>query len=384
MADFVIIGGGVYGAGVAWALARQGAGVHLIEKHGIASGASGGPGRRAIRANGRDPRELPLMRLAYDLWPSLHAELGAPQFYERCGHLWLFENEANQVQLFEDEASQARAKAQVWLQERHGIRSELLNAAQVREREPRIANTIVGAIHCPDDGLADQGATARAYARAAEALGATVQEGVSAAALETAQGRVTGVITSNEGRIPVGRGLLVLANSAVADLVRPWVTLPVWNETWQVLVSAPLESVPFSHVLLHPGRTLHLKTEGADRIMIAGGWPAQWDEALAKGRLLESSIAGNLADAVAVFPELEGITAEITDASHQEALSIDSLPVIDRLPGAENALYATGWSGQGMAIAPVVADLLAEWALTEERPALLAPFALSRFGRGAR
>ena len=32
----------------------------------LPSGASGGPGKRGVRANGRDVRELPLMRMAYE------------------------------------------------------------------------------------------------------------------------------------------------------------------------------------------------------------------------------------------------------------------------------------------------------------------------------
>ena len=39
-------------------------------------------------ANGRDIRELPLMREAYDLWPNLHEVLGAATGYERVGHLF--------------------------------------------------------------------------------------------------------------------------------------------------------------------------------------------------------------------------------------------------------------------------------------------------------
>jgi len=77
--DFVIVGGGVYGAGVAWELARRGADVLLLEAQQIACGASGGLGKRGVRANGRDLRELPLMRLAYDLWPTLAEDIGDPR-----------------------------------------------------------------------------------------------------------------------------------------------------------------------------------------------------------------------------------------------------------------------------------------------------------------
>ena len=70
MADYVIVGGGIHGCAVAWELATRGADVLLLEAKSIASGASGGLGERGVRANGRDLRELPLMRLAYDIWPT--------------------------------------------------------------------------------------------------------------------------------------------------------------------------------------------------------------------------------------------------------------------------------------------------------------------------
>ena len=62
MADYIIVGGGIYGCTVAWQLAKRGADVLLLEANTIASGASGGLGERGVRANGRDLRELPLMR----------------------------------------------------------------------------------------------------------------------------------------------------------------------------------------------------------------------------------------------------------------------------------------------------------------------------------
>lgn len=46
MADFLIVGGGVYGMATAWHVARSGADVLVLERNTVASGASGGPGRR--------------------------------------------------------------------------------------------------------------------------------------------------------------------------------------------------------------------------------------------------------------------------------------------------------------------------------------------------
>ncbi|WP_373797940.1 FAD-dependent oxidoreductase, partial [Achromobacter insuavis] len=44
--DYVIVGAGIFGASLAWTLARAGHSVTLLERHAVASGASGGPGHR--------------------------------------------------------------------------------------------------------------------------------------------------------------------------------------------------------------------------------------------------------------------------------------------------------------------------------------------------
>ena len=97
MVDYVIVGGGIYGCTVAWELAKRGADVRLLEAKTIASGASGGLGERGVRANGRDGRELPLMRLAYDIWPTLHKEINGFTGYRRLGHLDMIEREEDLV-----------------------------------------------------------------------------------------------------------------------------------------------------------------------------------------------------------------------------------------------------------------------------------------------
>ena len=49
MAEYVIVGGGIYGCAVAWELAKRGADVLLLEAKSIASGASGGLGEGGAR-----------------------------------------------------------------------------------------------------------------------------------------------------------------------------------------------------------------------------------------------------------------------------------------------------------------------------------------------
>lgn len=370
MSEHLIIGGGVYGAAVAWALAMRGAGCRLIEAKALASGASGGPGRRGVRANGRDPRELPLMQRAHALWPTLHERLGCEPLFECTGHITLIERERDL----------AAAEARMLMQNRLGTPTTLLDAVELRDFEPGVADAVIAGLYCPDDGVADHAATTRAYAAAARAAGAAIEEGVTASQLVVEDGCVTAVKTADGGRIAVGGHVFILANPGVAALVRPHAALPVWTHAFQVLLSKPLEDVPVRHLIGHASRQLALKSEPGGRVMISGGYVGRWDEASGTGHPIAEQVTANVADAIATYPDLRGLEVETADTGHLESLSPDGVPIVDYVPGTQNALFATAWCGHGWAIAPAVAALIADWALEGKRPALLAPFTLRRFG----
>ena len=57
----------------------------------------------------------------------------------------------------------------------------------------------------------------------------------------------------------------------------------------------------------------------------------------------------------------------------------DGLPIIDRHPRLGNVFFAGAYSMLGMTLAAPAAELLADFILTGERPAVLAPFRVDRF-----
>ncbi|MCB0127418.1 MAG: FAD-binding oxidoreductase, partial [Caldilineaceae bacterium] len=219
--DYIIVGGGVYGCGIAWELARRGAAVLLLEAGALAGGASGGLGKRGVRANGRDLRELPLMRMAYEQWPTLHDELGHDTGYERVGHLQIIERPRDLV----------GASARAWTQQQQGIATQVLDSAALCEREPYVNEAVLGALYCPNDGIADHTATTLGYAAAAQRAGAQIRPETRVTAIEQKAGRVTAVQTATAERIAVGKALILLANSAVPSLLETafQLTLPIWS-----------------------------------------------------------------------------------------------------------------------------------------------------------
>ncbi len=374
MPDYVIIGGGIYGCAIAWELARRGEDALLLEAHSIASGASGGLGERGVRANGRDLRELPLMRFAYDIWPTLQDDIGGYTGYRRLGHLLLIERAQDL----------AAAPARVWLQNRCGIESHLLNAAELRALEPNLSEDVIAAIHCPNDGVADHTSTTRAMAAAASRLGARIHERSPAIGLQLRDGQVVSVNARMDGEtteIPVGKAVVLLSNAHAADIVRAHLDLqlPIWRMWPQVMALAAQMPPPMTRLIGHAHRTLAIKPLPDGRVMISGGWRGRWDATTGRGEPIADQVEGNRAEAVAVYPALANLPVDEVYTDRSEMLCVDGIPVIDTLPGADNMLVGVGWSGHGWAIAPAVAKLMAAWLVSGERPGLLRPFGYGRF-----
>jgi sarcosine oxidase subunit beta len=311
------------------------------------------------------------MRAAYSVWPELEQVLGAATGFDAVGHLRLYERP--------HDVGEAETRARV--QSDMGIPTTHLDRAALLELEPGLSPDVLGALHCPLDGVADHTATTRAYAAAARAEGATIVERTAVADVSLDGGRARSVSLEDGSTVEVGRGLLLLANAGVSPLVqRAWgVTLPVWTVLPQALLTEPVSVLPFASLIGHAHRPLSLKMAPDRRVMITGGWRGRWNPDSGVPEMIPGSVAGNVAQAVEVFPALEGLRVAQAVADRPETICLDGVPIIDHLPGAENVLVAVGWTGHGWAIAPAVAPLLAEWATAGEAPPLLRPFALDRF-----
>ncbi len=374
MTDYVIVGGGIYGCTVAWELAKRGEEALLLEATAIASGASGGLGERGVRANGRDLRELPLMRLAYDIWPDLHEHIGGFTGYRRLGHLHLIEREVDL----------AGAPAQVWMQNQQGIESRLLNAAQLRELEPQVSENVIAAIYCPKDGVADHTATTRAMANAARAQGAHIVENARMTGSRRQGNRVVSLSVTIDGEateIAVNKQVVLLSNAHVADFAREQlgISLPIWRMWPQVMALKADIPPPMTRLIGHAHRTLAIKPLPDGRVMVSGGWRGRWDKATGQGEPIAEQVEGNRQEAVTVYPALADLPVHEVSTDRAEMISVDGIPIIDYLPGAENMLVGVGWSGHGWAIAPAVGMLMSEWVLSGKRPEMLDAFSYGRF-----
>ena len=91
---------------------------------------------------------------------------------------------------------------------------------------------------------------------------------------------------------------------------------------------------------------------------------------------------------MAVRGYLDGVpevTAEHVDDAWVglRPMSVDGLPIVDRLPSRRNAFVATGHGMLGLMLGPATGHALAQFVATGRRPPVLEPFRADRFGRRA-
>lgn len=373
--DFIIVGGGVYGCAVAYHLAKQGQTVTLLEQRSIANAASGGSGKRGIRANKRDLRELPLVSEAYRLWPRLADEIGGATGYENTGGVYLIEDEMAGLSGGMI-AAEHRARVQTAL----GATTELWSSEQLRKLLPGLSPKICAGLYTPFDSIASQSDTTHSYARAAQHYGASIVEGTQVTQLKTdTSGRITTAIDSYGHEHTAKTAMLIANNAGMADLVKDslGVRLPVWPVYPQALAVRAQRTPSIPVLVGHDRRKLSVKMVGNDVIMLTGGWRGKFNSKMSTVDTIEDNIRGNLAELQAVFPDLGELTIEATYVDRPEAVSIDEIPLIGKL--REGLYLAAGWSAHGWALAPSASQHIARMMLDDTIHTSIAPFGLDRF-----
>ncbi|MDR3537187.1 MAG: FAD-binding oxidoreductase [Acetobacteraceae bacterium] len=186
----VVVGGGIIGVCTAFFLARQGVPVVLCEKGEIA-GEQSSRNWGWCRKMGRDPLEIPLSVEALRLWAEMNTLVEAETGFRRCGIVYLCKSQLDLT------------KKEAWLEQAgrpHQIDSHLLTRDQMARVLPGLAGTWAGALYTASDGRAEPQHAGPAIALAARRLGAIVLTSCAVRGVETAGGRVSGVVTER-GRI---------------------------------------------------------------------------------------------------------------------------------------------------------------------------------------
>ncbi|WP_170414839.1 NAD(P)/FAD-dependent oxidoreductase [Ruegeria atlantica] len=202
--DVVVIGGGIIGAATALELSERGASVLLCEKGQIA-GEQSSRNWGWVRLGLRDPREIPLMLEAQQIWQDLDQRIGRQTGFSRSGIL------------FGASGTRDHANLERWMRHVEGLQTgaKMVSGAELDALLPENQSGLKVALHMPQDGRAEPQWAAPAIAEAARDKGACLMTNCAVRSVDFENGHVSGVFTER-GRVACAR--VVLAGGAWSRL----------------------------------------------------------------------------------------------------------------------------------------------------------------------
>ncbi len=377
-ADVVIIGGGIMGVSLAFHLTRRGVrNVLVLEKRTVASGASGKTGA-LLRQHYTNIPEATLAHLSLQVFRHWDDIVGGDCGFLGCGLIATVATGPG----YEDNVELMHRN--IAMQQRVGIKTELVTADRLRELQP-FANfdDLTIAAYEPESGVVDAVAATQGMARSAIAGGARIQEGVQVTAIRQHGDRIAGVETTAG---PVESRVVVCAAGAwsVPLLQDAGIHVPIEAIRVQVAVlNRPLSMPPEGHMAyVDTAANIFCRPWGPNRTLagIGGGEfhdtvdPDHYSESndTAFPPLVQRYLSKRM-------PPMQAATYLYGHAGLYD-MTPDAHPILDHVPGLDGLYLMIGFSGAGFKKGPAVGQCMAEL-ITDGRASTvdLTPFRLSRF-----
>jgi len=351
--DAVVVGGGIVGLSSAYYLARAGVDATLLEKGSLGS-ASTARSAGGIRSQFSTEINVELSVASRAVWDEFEERFGVDIAYRRSGYLFLARAEATAARFREDVA----------MQNGLGVDSEYLDPAAARERCPGlVADRFVAATYNGADGFADPNLAVQGYAEAAREAGVDVRTGTAVTDVRTdGDGEAVTGVETDDGRIEAE--FVVNAAGAWARQVGAMagVDLPIAPRRRQIAVVEPTRPVPEDVPLtidLDTGSYFRPERDGA---ALVGG---RFDDADpdvdpdAYAESMDVAWAANAVERAADYATyFDGDSRIRRGWAGLYAVTPDHHPIVEEtIPGL---ITAAGFSGHGFQHAPATGQVVAE------------------------
>ncbi len=419
-ADAVIIGAGIIGISTAIALQAHGLDVVVLEKGEVAAEQSS-RNWGWCRQMGRDPREIPLIKVSLDLWRGMNARIGAETGYRTCGIVYLSETEKDMAD------HQAWCDANV---KHYGLSSRMIGSSEAATLAPGATTTWLGGLFTYDDGRAEPFIAVSAMAEYFKSKGGKIFTQCAARGIEQHTGRVCEVVTE-KGTIKTDTAILAGGYWSGRFLDNLNVRFPQSGVISSVMRTSPIDlghirtfsgnkfavrkRVDGGYTIAHNMYSVADLTPSHLRFMtdflpilmkdrkavklrlgrrffhewsLAGRWALHQVSPFEKVRILDPQPFAHLLEDAAsalqkIYPAFAEMRIEETWAGMIDATP-DAVPVIDRIEAIPGLFMASGFSGHGFGLGPGAGKLMAE-IVTNQKPCVdPSPYRFSRFSDGTK
>jgi glycine/D-amino acid oxidase-like deaminating enzyme len=414
--DVAVIGGGIIGLACAYFLHRRGLKVAIADKGSLSTEQS----RRNsgfIRQQGRDVRELDLIRRSLELWSQIPSEIGADVGFARQGNL----------AVTMDPAKVAAMENWTRVAAEHGIRSRVVGHDEIKALVPRLVTKYLGGLYTASDCQGEPFQAGAALARFLSQSGVLVLDHAHVRELLVENGRVGGIRTERD-EIKAEHVIVAAGLWSSLFLGRYGIDLPVADLRITVGRTAPFEhglSVPTwtPRTLVRPrqdgGLTIALGQDGpadfdltADHLRNSlrflpnylanrSGVKVNFCGRHREQRRFKQAYAGRSPGGMAeirtqpVAPNTQSI-ATCVEAAREEfsfanPLSLveswacradmtpDGIPIIGPAPSLPGLTIVTGMNGHGFGISMGIGEAVADMLTASQNSSRLAAFSLARF-----
>ena len=369
--EIVVVGAGIVGCAIAYELSRRGASVIVIDDRAPGMGAtqaSAGVLAPFIEARNDGPLiELTARSLGLfdDFVSRVRSDSQAIVAYERSGTL--------DVALDADSLTTLQ-KTHAWLGAR-GVESNLLDASAAIDCEPQLSSSVTGGLLIPAHGFVGASQLTHALTTAALRKGARFVD----------YGRVVSVTRD-------GAGLRLDTSGTLRNVVRAD-TVVLAGGSWSGAVQ--IGGVE-THLPVRPirGQLLHLHWTGAEnlrRVVWSDRcYVVPWPDGTVLVGATEEDAGFDERTTLAGIQDLIDAACELLPHAWTASLvaakvglrpgTPDHLPIIGWSETIPNLMYATGHYRNGILLAPLTAELVADAILEKRNGALLELTRPQRFG----
>jgi glycine/D-amino acid oxidase-like deaminating enzyme len=353
--DVAIAGGGIVGTACAYACARRGLKVALVERDVLGSGATAaGMGHVVVMDDSE--AQFALTRYSQRLWHQMAPQLPPSVEYEQRGTLWI---------AADHEEMEAAERKFDWYSARF-VPCRLLTAQELRSEEPNLASGLAGGLLVSEDGVVYPPTVALELARRAQELGASLLIGQTITSLGQ------GCLVLEDGR-EVRAHRIVLAMGADSVMLRP--DLPIRKRKGHLVITDRYPGF-VHHQLVELGYLKGAHSFSADSVAF-NVQPRQTGQLLIgssrqfgaeHSEVDQPILSSMLARAALYLPGIASLSA-IRVWTGFRASTPDKLPLIGPDRNDPSLLLATGHEGLGITTSLATGELIAD-ILSNQRSAI--------------
>ena len=348
-ADAVVVGGGVMGCSILYNLAKSGVtDAVLLEQDALASGSTG-LSQGILRTHYSNEVTTRMAWESLEVFRDFERIFDGPSGYTRTGYL-----------LIAEDKDRPALEQNVEMQRRLGVATEVLRPEEAMAIAPVLTIDAAESVaYEPKSGYADSHLVTQGYARAARDMGAGIETGTTATAVEINGGSVVAVYT---GKDKISTPAVVVA---AGPRSRPLLS--------KLGVEVPLETVRHQVVVLerdtglvpnHPAfgdlvHSLSARPDSDSLTLVGVG-----EDELAGPERYDRGVDGDVVEQVAA-----GLAARMPGMSEARfkrgwsglfTVTPDWHPVLGAVEGIGGLYLAVGFSGHGFKLSPMVGVVTAE------------------------